>query len=165
MRDSVGSHRRYLRSLARLWAHRPVADVEVRVNARLSATAGRFLPAAELIEVSQAFMARPTAVQREIICHEAAHLVVDHRYGRSARPHGVEWSALIRAAGFTPRASLVRCGTTGPARPTTVQLAHVCTVCHFSRRAKRRTPRWRCPDCRAIGLDGALSIMRVSSDK
>ena len=96
---------------------------------------------------------------REIISHEAAHVVVWDQSGHAARPHGPEWAALMRTAGFEPRATLVRCGHRRGTYDR-VRIRHFCAVCHFSRFAKRRMPRWRCPECRAIGLEGKLRMER-----
>jgi hypothetical protein len=68
----------------------------------------------------------------------------------------------MRAAGFEPRATLVRCGSRIGDRAS-VRIRHFCSVCHFSRFAKRRMPRWRCPECQAIGLEGKLGTERVSN--
>jgi predicted SprT family Zn-dependent metalloprotease len=150
----------FLRNLGAIWRHSRLAEVHLRLNTRLSRSAARCLPAQGVIEVSAATLGHPAAFRREVLCHEAAHAVVSARYGRKARPHGPEWQALVRQAGFEPRASLVRCGQ--GAQPKTGQtFLHTCPVCHFSKRAKRRMPRWRCPECRAAGLEGTLRIEHV----
>ena len=89
-----------------------------------------------------------------MICHEAAHFVVWRRHGQAARPHGPEWAALVKLAGFEPKAARVRCGLRKATPVTAYVFRHICPVCHFSRRAARRMTRWRCPECRALGLDG-----------
>jgi ribosomal protein L37AE/L43A len=70
----------------------------------------------------------------------------------------------MRQAGFEPRASLIRCGHRVQ-RNATTRFRHTCPVCHFSRTAKRRMTSWRCPECRAIGLEGELRIQRIASGR
>jgi predicted SprT family Zn-dependent metalloprotease len=150
----------YLQALAKLWDYPQLGRIPVKINVRLTASAGRWSPSAGVIQLSTASLSGPAHFRREVLCHEAAHAVVWARYGRKAKPHGTEWQALMRQAGFEPRASLIRCGQR--VRPRTGQaFRHTCPVCHFSKRAKRCMPRWRCPECRAAGLEGALRIERV----
>lgn len=154
---------RYLRSLARVWGHEDVSRLRFRLNRRLTMTFARLLANDRLVEFNQSVARLDARERREVVCHEAAHFVVWQRYGRAARPHGPEWAALVRLAGYEPRASRVRCGQPKP-RPAPSQVfRHTCPVCHFSKRARRRMSRWRCPECRAIGLDGSLRIERVAS--
>lgn len=153
----------YLRSLARLWQEPAIARLRIAVNPRLVSTTARLRVSARLIEVNRRVVhLRPVALQ-EIICHEAAHAVIARRLRSSVRPHGREWAELVRAAGFVGRPSLIRCGERRASVANVVQFRHVCLVCHFSKRAKRRMPRWRCPECRQVGLDGLLRIERISA--
>ena len=71
----------YLRSLAKLWRHPPVGNLHVRVNPRFTAIVGRCVGSQGLIEISPVVARRNAKVQREILCHEAAHLVVWKRHG------------------------------------------------------------------------------------
>ena len=152
----------YLRSLATLWKQPRIARLHIAVNPRLTSTVARYVTGADVIELSPLAAKRGARLQREMVCHEAAHRVVWDRYGSSARPHGPEWGALVRAAGFEPKATLVRCGERGRRVTRTATFRHVCPVCQFSKRAKRRMPAWRCPECRAVGLDGTLRIERIA---
>src|SRR5262245_6951158 len=102
--------RSYLRSLARRWQYPALLGVEIRINPRLKSTVGRWNVRENLIELNPKCSARRPTKQREIVCHEAAHIVVRHRYGSAVRPHGPEWCKLVRLAGFSTRATLVRCG-------------------------------------------------------
>jgi|KBSMisStandDraft_5_1062788.scaffolds.fasta_scaffold368079_2 predicted SprT family Zn-dependent metalloprotease len=149
-----------LASLAKLWKYAGTARLRVVVNPRLKSTIARWLPPSDTIEISRAAESRPNSALREIICHEAAHVVVWNRFGRASRPHGPEWAALMRAAGVEPHATLMRCGARRHPTKTT-QVRHVCTICHFSALAKRRMPQWRCPECRSIGLAGKFRMERV----
>jgi predicted SprT family Zn-dependent metalloprotease len=162
----VPKHRRmmvrplYLRVLAKLWKRPDLEQLQFRVNEHLVSTIARWVPSTDVIELSPSAARR--RVRREVVCHEAAHRVVWERYGRRARPHGAEWRALVRAAGFDPKATLVRCGERHRRATDAPMFRHVCLVCQFSKRAKRRMVRWRCPECRAVGLEGILRIERVS---
>jgi predicted SprT family Zn-dependent metalloprotease len=153
--------RAHLASLAGAWKHARVSRLEIAVNPNLKSTVARWIPPSNVLEISAAAKSRGARALRDIISHEAAHVVVWDRSGRGVRPHGPEWAAVMRAAGFEPRATLVRCGYRRGTSDT-VRIRHFCTVCHFSKLARRRIPRWRCPECRAIGLEGKLKTERVS---
>lgn len=151
----------YALSLARVWDHPLTAGLRVRFNTRLKATLARWVASGDVIELNPSAANRSAKERREIICHEAAHRAVHDLYGRSARPHGPEWRALVEAAGFEARTTLFRCGKLRRRASGAFVYRHVCQVCHFSKRAKRRIVRWRCPECRAIGLEGKLHVERV----
>jgi predicted SprT family Zn-dependent metalloprotease len=152
----------YLRALARIWGSPRVSQLQFRWNPRLTTTFARLLPSDRVIEFNLSVARVDAEARRELMCHEAAHYAVWEIYYRSARPHGPEWAALVKLAGFEPKASRVRCGQTKQ-RPADNQIFnHICPVCHFSKRSRRRIFRWRCPECRAIGQDGSLRIERGS---
>jgi predicted SprT family Zn-dependent metalloprotease len=46
----------------------------------------------------------------EVLCHELAHLAVYELFGPGRKPHGPEWQALVKKAGFSPS------GLLGPVR-------------------------------------------------
>lgn len=152
--------RKHLSLFARIWKYPRISQLRPVVNPRLKSTVARWLPPGDTIEIGVAATSRGMSALHEILGHEAAHVVVWNRFGRASRPHGPEWAALMRAAGLVPHATLVRCGARR--RPTTgVRVRHTCTVCHFSVLAKRKMPRWRCPECRSIGLEGTLRMERI----
>lgn len=151
-----------LRSWARLWGQPSIARLSVSENSRLRSTLARWRVGSHLIEVSHRVRRYGHLTPAEIACHEAAHVVVWERHGRSARPHGPEWAALMKAAGFEPKATAIRCGERARRARTGAIFRHFCPVCHFSKRAKRIMQRWRCPECRAIGLEGKLKVERVT---
>jgi predicted SprT family Zn-dependent metalloprotease len=151
-----------LASLAALWDHPRISELGVALNLDLTSTIARWTPPSNVIELNPNVTSRDARALREIITHEAAHVVVWDRCDRVARPHGAEWAAVMRAAGFQPRATLVRCGHR--ASPNSqLPIRHFCPVCHFAVFAKRRMRGWRCPECRAIGLEGLLNTERVSN--
>jgi predicted SprT family Zn-dependent metalloprotease len=101
-----------------------------------------------------------------VVCHELAHLAARERHGDRIHPHGPEWKALMRAAGYAPRVRMP-----APPNAPTPQLRrprrrrrylylHHCRRCRLSRTAKRSVPRWRCAACLTAGLDGILDIFR-----
>lgn len=145
--------------LAKVWRNPGVSRLQILVNPNFKSTIARWLSPSGVLEISPSAESRGATEFCEIISHEAAHFVVWYQSGSAARPHGPEWAALMRAAGFEPRATLVRCGHRrgGDDR---IRIRHFCTVCHFSKFAKRRMPHWRCPECRAIGLEGKLKMER-----
>jgi SprT protein len=153
-----------LRRLCKRWSEPRLSELAVELNPRLSRSAARCLPAKNVIQLSAAVLASTANVRREILCHEAAHAVVWARHGLKAKPHGPEWQALMRQAGFEPRASLIRCGHRAQ-RNAGTRFRHTCPVCHFSRTAKRRMTSWRCPECRTTGLEGGLRIERIASKR
>jgi SprT protein len=97
-----------------------------------------------------------------VLCHELAHLAVHRLHGRSAKPHGPEWRALMQAAGYPPVTSLCRVVTDQSAdrRLSPSQFEHRCPVCQMVRLARRRVSAWRCANCVAAGLPGELIVTR-----
>jgi predicted SprT family Zn-dependent metalloprotease len=152
---------RWLRRLADLWTAPDVRALVFRANPRLSRTVARCLAREGVIEVSAQVRLTDRSA-REVVAHEAAHFVVARRHGRRASPHGAEWRALMQVAGFEPRASRIRCGDARAANRAGSAFVHRCPVCSFSRRARRRVSTWRCPECTALGLDGVLTVQRLS---
>jgi predicted SprT family Zn-dependent metalloprotease len=150
----------HLAQLAAAWKYPPVAHIEIVLNPSLRSTLARWSPGANVIELNLKLKARRPRMLREVIAHEAAHVVVFDRFFHDARPHGPEWAELMRVIGYEPRATLVKCGYRRP-RHNARRVRHFCPICHFSRFAKRRMGAWRCPECRAIGLEGVLEIERV----
>ena len=153
--------RAQLASLAIAWKCPRVSQLEIAFNPSLRSTLARWMPPSNILEISAAAKSRGKRELSEIISHEAAHVVVWDRSVGEARPHGPEWAALMRAAGFEARATLIRCGCRRSVA-NSVRVRHFCAICHFSKLARRLMPRWRCPECRAIGLEGKLQTERVS---
>lgn len=141
-------------------------DPHLAVSARLSTTLARCWPRTGRIELSARAL-RMRARLPELLCHEAAHLAVHALHGPNCRPHGPEWQALMRQAGFEPRATLVStCRVIRPKpAPVSVRYEHVCPVCQARRVAKRPVPGWRCAACVAAGLDGKMIIRRRTASK
>ncbi len=105
-----------------------------------------------------------TELRDEIVCHEAAHLVVFERHGRGGRPHGREWQELMRRVGLAPRVR-IQLAPDDAARSVRaasprVQFEHRCPVCQMSRLARRPMSRWRCRACVRAGRSGRLEVLR-----
>ena len=150
-----------LHSLADIWRQPRVSQLRIRFNPRLTSTVARLMAHEGVIELNQTVAGLNSRNRREVICHEAAHFAVLQCHRRAVRPHGPEWATLVQQAGFEPKASRVRCGQPKLRRKATKRtFLHTCPVCHFSKRAARQMPRWRCPECRSIGLDGSLRVER-----
>lgn len=149
-----------LHSLADIWRQPRVSQLRIRFNPRLTSTVARLMAHEGVIELNATVGHLDSRNRREVICHEAAHFAVLRRHRKAVRPHGPEWAALVRQAGFEPKASRVRCGQAKLRQTTRRAFLHTCPVCHFSKRARRQMPRWRCPECRSIGLDGSLRVER-----
>jgi predicted SprT family Zn-dependent metalloprotease len=97
---------------------------------------------------------------RDVLRHELAHIAVV-RLGVKGEPHhGSTWRKLLLAVGSKPQVRFL-----SPVRPiqSTARLfRHECTVCDFTRIAKRRVAAWRCADCVDAGLAGLLTISEVT---
>jgi predicted SprT family Zn-dependent metalloprotease len=149
------------------WLHETVT---VRFNSRFRVALGRARPSLSLISLNAELTRATPEVLLEVLCHEAAH-VVAYRMGaprsRSNPPHGEDWAALVRAAGYTPRVRAPRSwieaasNNLGTARSHQRRVAHVCPVCHARRTARRPVPAWRCAACVAVGLDGGMEVVHL----
>lgn len=104
-----------------------------------------------------------------ILCHEAAHIAAFLLFGPGLKPHGPEWASLVTQAGFTPYARGP--GVSSPPSfrhpiPTgAYRYAHQCLVCQTTRWARRPIRRWRCAECRALGLTGEMKIIDTQTQK
>lgn len=143
--------------------------IRVRFSSRLKRSLGRCWPQRGEILLHRTLQRAAHADVAKVVCHEAAHIAAYHLYGRSVKPHGVEWAALVRFAGFNPvtRAhSVDASGRVGvrQLRRSFVAITnrqrvvvHRCPVCQMERIARRIVSGWRCAECIAGGLDGRLA--------
>ena len=144
--------------------------ITVRFSSRFRVALGRARPALSLISLNAKLTRAAPAVLLEVLCHEAAH-VVAFRIGaprsRANPPHGEDWAALVRAAGYTPRVRAPRSWieaaskSSRPPRSHKRSVVHVCPVCHARRTARRAVPAWRCAACVAVGLDGRMEVVHL----
>jgi predicted SprT family Zn-dependent metalloprotease len=138
--------------------------LDITFSPRFRTSLGRCAPHAGKIRLAAFLLTGPPEVLREALCHEAAHAAVYELHGAGVKPHGTEWRALMEAVGFEPRARLPAnlVPEVLPRRGQPKRLwEHRCPVCHASRMARRRVPRWRCAACRAAGLEGELTITEL----
>jgi predicted SprT family Zn-dependent metalloprotease len=154
--------REWLEKWAQTWSVPELPErCTVRFDRRLRRSLGRCLPERLELKLAQWLETGPEALLREVLCHEAAHAAVHLLHGAGVRPHGREWRALMRAAGFEPRTRLPQADLPAhlavQARAAT-PWQHLCPICHATRRARRPMPHWRCRTCLAARLDGRLVI-------
>src|SRR5262245_42200047 len=99
----IAAWHRQLVSWCRLWG---VPDLAVRleliVSPRLHRSLASYRTRRGQIRISSLLLNLPEAVINEVLCHEAAHAAVTELQAHHVQPHGSEWRALVRAAGFKP---------------------------------------------------------------
>lgn len=155
--------RQLVRRWEALWGAPGLADRITFLTApRMRRALGRCSPQRYSVRLAASLGDAPADVFEEAVCHEAAHVLVFERQDRATSPHGAEWRALMRLAGFAPRTRVpVLTGTTtsyARRARTRVMYAHCCPVCHATRFAHRPMVRWRCSACVVAGLGGELRI-------
>jgi len=147
-----------LKELLKGWANEEVAnDVHIEFSNRITRSLGRTQPSAKIIRLNPLLRTSLSHLLKEVLCHELAHIAAYHMYGEFIRPHGPEWQALVRSAGFEPRVR-IEADMDWPSPPPVKCYTHRCPACHAVRVAKRPMPRWRCSKCVANGLTGFLEI-------
>jgi len=137
--------------------------VRVVVSPRMRTSLGLCAPARGEIRLARFLLEAPESLLLEVLCHEAAHAAVHVRHGRGVRPHGCEWRALMRSAGYTGRARMPaeRLAELPPAaRRRRVLWRHRCTGCGRERMAGRPVHDWRCLPCTRAGRSGELTVTR-----
>ena len=163
---TISAWRRRLAYWCRLWGVPKLkTGLRIAVSSRLRISLGSFNARQGQIRISSLLVDAPTPLLDEVLCHEAAHAAVAQLHKGRARPHGPEWRALIRVAGFEPhcriREDAVGRGVS-QTRRSRAHWEHRCPVCQACRIAGRPIYRWRCAACRDAGLDGGLIIIRAA---
>jgi predicted SprT family Zn-dependent metalloprotease len=147
-----------------LWNARGLdSSIAIEWSSRMTRSLGRCYPERRVIRLAASLIDGPQNVLEETLCHELAHIVAFEHNGKNGRPHGPEWKALMRKAGFAPRARLRWDGappTKRRKRRRRYIYIHLCPVCHAKRNARRAVRQWRCAACIEAGLDGELEIQR-----
>lgn len=93
----------FLQGWCDLWCADDLApEISVELSSRMTRSLGRCYPDRKLIRIARFVLEDSDALFREVLCHEAAHLAAYHLHGRSIRPHGHEWKALMQMAGYPP---------------------------------------------------------------
>jgi predicted SprT family Zn-dependent metalloprotease len=149
-----------LEDWAQTWGVPDLATaVTIRFSHRLLRSMGRCKPAQGLVTLSAGLETGDPNVLAEVLCHEVAHIAAYRLHGAGATPHGKEWQDLVSAAGFKPRV-LAREAAAPPARRRRLRrYEHRCQVCQSVRYGGRPVRQWRCAECLAAGLAGALTII------
>lgn len=131
----------------------------------MRSTLGRATPATGRVVLNAALLDGTESKLLEVLCHELAHVAAHRRYGATVRPHGAEWAAFVRQAGYAAvtrvEGQSSRLTPTAPAAGR-YPVVHMCPVCHTRRFARRAVPRWRCAECVAAGLGGELTVIRTT---
>jgi len=138
-------------------------SLRLQSSTRMRTSLGRCMPARREIRIADYLLDGPHGLLLEVVCHEAAHAAVHALHEPEVRPHGREWRALMRAAGYEGRARFPEARLS--VLPTRAQKGrilweHRCPICQRSRRAGRPMRAWRCVPCRAEGLTGRIVITR-----
>lgn len=149
--------------LCRCWREEAIAArTTIEFSSRLRRSLGRSMPASLKVRLHAALQTGTEDVLREVLCHELAHIVAYARHGNAIAPHGVEWQALVREAGYEPTVRLeAGLNIAGRQANRVGRYVHRCPVCHTSRTARRRMYRWRCTQCVEQGLAGELQIEEI----
>jgi SprT protein len=152
------------------WHTPGLADLtRVTFSPRLERSLGRCVPATGCVTLTARLRRGSRERLLETLCHEVAHVAAYMLYGSAVRPHGAEWAALVRVAGFDPGThARPRRHAPRQARPTnprgsTYTVVHMCPVCHSRRFARRVMSAWRCGTCVDAGLSGVLIATRVDA--
>jgi hypothetical protein len=77
--------------------------LSIGFSTRMSRSLGRCHPERKLIRLASWLREAPDLLLAEVLCHEVAHVAVHELHGRDCRPHGKEWQALMRTAGYQAR--------------------------------------------------------------
>jgi len=144
-----------------LWGVIEIQDeVQVEFSRRLTRSLGRSQPLKKVIRLNSELSTKLNDLLEEVICHELAHVAAVHLHGDSIKPHGEEWKALVRMAGFEPSIKLRVIGEASVEKARK-RYKHICPVCHSHQISRTRMTRWRCRACVASGLPGELQIEEI----
>jgi predicted SprT family Zn-dependent metalloprotease len=158
----------HLQRWTALWGCPELAgELRVAVTSRMRVSLGRCYAARREIRLASFLLEAPRGLLEEVLCHEVAHAAVFALHGPAPRPHGPEWKALMRAAGFAPRVRFAAedmARLPAAARRARVVWDHRCPHGHARRLAGRPERRWRCAACRRAGLAGVLVIERTTAE-
>lgn len=155
-------HSDWLTAWAALWS---LPDLPSRIHLayslRLRRALGRCTPRTGSIRLNLALHDTGIEILREVICHEAAHIAAWALHGPKTRAHGSEWKALMRLAGYEPRARWAKPLPNTDHRShrhNSQVFIHSCPICGARWAARRQVTTWRCTTCRNAGLEGQLEI-------
>jgi predicted SprT family Zn-dependent metalloprotease len=153
----------------RLWhTSKILQNISILISPRLQKSLGSCSPASNEIRLHPGLLELPNTCLLEVLCHELAHLAAWQLHGPTIGPHGPEWAALVRAAGFTPKTVLrvaVLQGKHPKINQPPVKYRHYCPVCQTTRFSVRPQRAWRCANCVAAGLSGKMTIESYTTGK
>lgn len=160
-REKSGDHLSFVGKIARyaeLWRCPELEElVSMRFSSRLRKSWARTNLGTGTISVAAELRENEELLQ-QVICHELAHIVASRRTGRTERPHGSTWQRLMLSAGYEPSLRLPPKEVSPNGSRQAHRFVHLCSVCGFTRIARKRMTQWRCADCVAAGLDGHLLV-------
>jgi predicted SprT family Zn-dependent metalloprotease len=153
-----------------MWHTPGLADLtRITFSSRLDRSLGRCVPATGRVTLTTRLRRGSRKRLLETLCHEVAHVAAYLLHGGTARPHGPEWAALVRDAGFDPgtharsRRHASKQAEPPTSKPSRYAVVHTCPVCQSRRFARRTIPAWRCRTCVDAGLSGDLLATRVDA--
>lgn len=142
--------------------------VNVQFSPRMTTSLGRCYPVRKLIRLNSVLDdPRNRELLAETLCHEMAHVAVFSLHEKKVKPHGVEWQALMRMAGYEPRVSIDAKEIAGHKRRTTISkyiYTHYCPRCKIKFIAGRTDRRWRCESCSREKQPGVLLVSKRLRD-
>ena len=101
--DLPTDYRPRLKEWGELWGVREIEpEIKVEISSRMTRSLGRCYADRKLIRIARFVAEESGELFEEVLCHEAAHVAAYHLHGRSIRPHGREWRALVQTAGYEP---------------------------------------------------------------
>jgi predicted SprT family Zn-dependent metalloprotease len=148
----------------KLWKLPKLANlINISYSARLTKSLGRARVDSRNINLNCKLISTDEALVKEVLCHELAHIAVYEKYGPNRKPHGNEWSSLIKQAGFSPRTHIsFEFSPQDNSQITPRRYSHICPICQAERIANRKLKKWRCASCAAAGLESELIIQQVT---
>lgn len=159
--NGYGDHPRFAAEIARyaeLWSFPELEEiVSMHFSPQLKKSWARTNLRTGTITIAASLRENDDLLQ-QVICHELAHVVAFRRRGRTERPHGPDWQRLMLSAGHAPSLRLPPKEVLLNGSRQVHRFVHRCSVCGFTRRARKRMTQWRCADCVAAGLDGQLLV-------
>ncbi|MBM3902547.1 MAG: hypothetical protein FJ379_10745 [Verrucomicrobia bacterium] len=135
---------------AELWRAPQLAEiVAISFSTRLKKSLGRVRPATGVIRLNSRLQNAPGGFLIEVLCHEAAHVAVYLIHGSEPKPHGPEWCALIRRAGYQPTTKLDHQSLPPiPHDPPLISRhRYRCPVCQVDFFVRRKSSRLHCSFC------------------
>jgi predicted SprT family Zn-dependent metalloprotease len=148
---------------ARLWRTPGLPRrVSISFSRRLKRSLGRTRPESGIITLNAGLASVPRPFLLQVLCHETAHIAVRLLHGYPTKPHGPEWRALVRAAGYSPSTSLRSRWLTQPSRERTASRnqQYRCPVCQTNYLVRRRNAHLHCRTCLRVGVITPLRLIQ-----